>query len=398
MPMKISRSLTRRLLLAVFAVLLAGAAVFVALRAGPLAPVRVTVVRATQGNLAPSLFGIGTVEARRAYLVGPTIAGRVRRVLVDVGDTVRAGQLLAEMDPVDLDERMTASEASIARGTAAVDAAQALLADARAREELATVNLRRYVDLGTKNFVAPSAVEARVQEQASAQAAVRAADANLVAARRDGQRLGAERAAVHQQRESMKLLAPTNGLVTSREAEPGSTVIAGQAVLRLVDPATMWVKTRIDQSRAGGLATQLSARVVLRSMPATPLAGRVVRIETVSDSVTEERIALVAFDTQHAGVSIGELAEVSVALPTVANAVLLPDASLRRVDGKTGVWRVDNDTPRFVPVRTGATSLDGQVQVLEGVAKGDQVVLYSERELGARTRLKVVDSLDGASR
>jgi HlyD family secretion protein len=56
--------------------------------------------------LTPAVFGIGTVQARRSWIVGPTTAGRVLSVRADVGDAVKAGQLLADMDPVDLDQRL----------------------------------------------------------------------------------------------------------------------------------------------------------------------------------------------------------------------------------------------------------------------------------------------------
>eukprot|EP01136_Pigoraptor_vietnamica_P028878 Opistho-1_new@7708 len=88
---------------------------WLATRTGPLAPVRVTVAEVSRGELQPSLFGIGTVEARRDYLIGPTTAGRVQRVLVDVGEAVVAGQLLAEMEPVDLEARLRAGDAAVAR-------------------------------------------------------------------------------------------------------------------------------------------------------------------------------------------------------------------------------------------------------------------------------------------
>lgn len=97
---------TRRLALIGLGILLVAAMTYVVMRSGPLAPTRVTVVQAAAGQLTPQLFGIGTVEARRSYLIGPTTAGRVRAVAVDVGDTVKAGQPLAEMDPVDLDEQI----------------------------------------------------------------------------------------------------------------------------------------------------------------------------------------------------------------------------------------------------------------------------------------------------
>jgi HlyD family secretion protein len=367
----------------------------VVMRSGPLAPTRVTVVQATEGRLTPALFGIGTVEARRSYLIGPTVAGRVRAVAVDVGDTVKAGQLLAEMDPVDLDERVAALDASVARAGSAVAAAEAQRHDAQARKELAAVNARRYVELGQQNFISAGAVEARLQEQASADAVVTAATANLAAARLDQQRLAAERGGLRRQRANVRLLAPADGVVTSRDAEPGSTVVAGQAALRLIEPSSLWVKVRLDQARSAGLAAGLPAQVVLRSNPGQALAGKVARVEAVSDSVTEERVAQVGFDQAPAGLSVGELAEVTLSLPATASAVLLPNAAIKRLQAQVGVWVIDDGTLRFAPVRIGQASLDGQVQILEGLKAGTTVIVHSEKDLGAHSRITVVGSLAG---
>ena len=397
--------LSRRVGLSLLGVLLVGAMAFVVMRSGPLAPVRVTVLRVGEGSLTPALFGIGTVEARRAYLIGPTVAGRVRQVAVDVGDSVKSGQLLAEMDPVDLDERLAALDASISRAVSATAGAQAQRQDAVARKDLAALNARRYLDLGEKNFISAGVVEGKLQEQVSADAALSGADANLSAARQDVKRLAAERAGLVQQRANLRLLAPSDGVVISREAEAGSTVVAGQAVLRLIEPSSLWVKARFDQGRSTGLVAGLRAEIVLRSNPARPLAGRVARVEAVSDSITEERIAQVAFDPLPAGVSVGELAEVTLALAATAPALLLPNASIKRradlASGQpggggghgTGVWRIADDTLHFAPVRLGLSSLNGQVQILEGLQAGDRIVVFSEKELTAGSRIKVVDSL-----
>lgn len=70
-----------------------------------------------------NFFGIGQVEARHSWMVGPTVAGRVLSVKVDVGDTVQPGQLLAEMDPVDLEQRLAALDASLARAQSTRQAA-----------------------------------------------------------------------------------------------------------------------------------------------------------------------------------------------------------------------------------------------------------------------------------
>ncbi|MGE5115695.1 MAG: efflux RND transporter periplasmic adaptor subunit, partial [Betaproteobacteria bacterium] len=191
----------------------------------------------------------------------------------------------------------------------------------------------------------------------------------------------------------LRLLAPADALVVGRDAEPGSAVMAGQPVVRLVEPASLWVRTRFDQGRAAGLAVGLPAAVALRSNPDSPLAGRVARIEAVSDSVTEERIVQVAFDRMPAGVSIGELAEVTVRLPPAPASLVVPNASVRQRGDQTGVWLAGDGRPRFVPVRLGAAGLDGRVQVLDGIAAGDLVVVHSERDLAANSRIRVVDAL-----
>lgn len=395
--MKLQGILSRRVTLALLGLVLIGALLAVLVRAGPLAPMRVTVSTVTEGQVSPALFGIGIVEARRAYLIGPTVAGRVLKVLVDVGDSVKAGQLLAEMDPVDLEQRMAALAASTGRAASALAAAQAQWHDALARQSLARTNARRNVELADKNFISSGALESKLQEQASADAVAQAAQANLDGARQEIVRLQAEQAGLRQQRKTIRLMAPANGVVTAREAEAGSTVVAGQAVLRLVDPASLWVKARFDQGRSAGLASGLPASIVLRSNPATPLTGKVARLELLSDSVTEERVAQIAFDPLPAGVTVGELAEVTLQLGTAAPSLLLPNASLKRRGNQTGVWRLGQDGLRFVPVRSGVSGLDGQVQVLEGLKAGDQVVVYSEKELTEGARFRAVDALVAAA-
>ncbi|MBI4290525.1 MAG: efflux RND transporter periplasmic adaptor subunit [Betaproteobacteria bacterium] len=371
---------------------------WVATRSGPLAPIRVTVVQVARGEVAPALFGIGAVGAQRSYAIGPTVAGRVKRVLIDVGDRVKAGQLLAEMDPVDLDSRVASADAAAARARSAVATAEAQVHDARSRQKLASSEARRYVGLVQKGFVSSSAVDGKLQQEESADAQIAAAESALASARADAGRLDAERAGANQQRMNVRLVAPSDGAVTSRDAEPGSTVVAGQTVIKMVDPASLWVTTRLDQGRSAGLRVGLTAQIVLRSNPRSTLTGKVVRIEPLSDSATEERIAQVAFDRLPTGISIGEMAEVSLHLPAVKDALLIPNAALRHRGAQTGVWMRSEGRLRFVPVTAGDQGLDGKVQIIDGLKAGDEVVVYSERDLEDGSRIEVVSALAGKTR
>lgn len=397
MKQRLSLNGRRLVLLAVLLPLL-GLFVFVVLRAGPLAPVPVVAATVEERALTPALFGIGTVAARYTYRIGPTVAGRVQQVSVEVGERVRAGQVLGEMDPVDLDERLAAQQAAQLRARANVAAAQAQVADVSARRTYAAAQAERYEQLLHAHTVSTDAVEAKRQELQVAEAGLTAARANLEAARQELERVQAEQAALVQQRDNLRLLAPVDGLVTARAADPGTTVLAGQPVVEVVDPASLWVHVRFDQLRASGLRAGLPAQVVLRSQAMQPLAGKVLRIEPLADAQTEEFLAKVVFDVLPATLPpIGELAEVTVAQPALPPMPVVPSASVQRVDGRLGVWRIVNDALEFAVVELGASDLDGWVQIRSGLQAGERVVAYSQRALAARHRIALVERLPGVA-
>lgn len=358
--------------------------VYVILRSGPLAPVAVTTADVVAHPVSPALFGIGTVEARYTYRVGPTYAGRIKRVDVQVGDRVKAGQSLGEMDPVDLGERIRAQDAAARR-------AEAQLREADARQRYAQTQAHRYEQLLPVHAISEEMVATKRQES-------QVADAARHGAREELARAHADRAALLAQRGNLQLLAPVDGLVTVRHADPGTTVVAGQAVVDVVDPRSVWINVRFDQLGAHGLAAQLPAQVALRSRNRTKLPAHVLRVEPIADAVTEETLAKVTFDTLPQPLPpLGELAEVTVALRAHPAAPMVPNAAIRHLNNTLGVWRLTDGDLHFTPVELGATDLDGNVQVRKGLKSGDRVVVYSEKALTAHSRIHVVQRLAGAT-
>ena len=380
-------------------VLGAGAVVALALIAwlatsqGPLASVKVTVASVEHGPLVGSAFGIGVLESRRSYSIGPTSASRVLRVLVDQGDRVTAGQLLAELDPVDMEERLEAARLAARRAASTVRAAEAQVEEARSRAALAGASARRWSQLHAQGFVSQEVVDAKRHEASAADAAGQATAAQRSAALDDLGRARADLAATGKLRAQARLRSPVDGVVSARLVEPGTTVVAGQAVLQVIDPATLWVRTRIDQGQAGGMRQGLPAQVVLRSDPQHTHAATVQRVDWVSDAVTEERVVNVAFQSPPEGLSVGELAEVTIRTVDRADALIVPAAAVKRVGRQECVWRIDGGRLAFQPVKVGLTTLDGRSEILEGPRHGDAVVVHSERSLGPDSRVKVVESI-----
>jgi RND family efflux transporter MFP subunit len=369
---------------------------YVALRAGPLAPIEVTVEQVASKALQPALFGIGTVEARFTHKIGPTVAGRIKRVDVQVGDSVKAGHLLGEMDPVDLDDKIAGQVATVKRAQASVLAVEAQVQEVAARKAFAQVQSQRYALLLASHSVSEEGASIKRQELEIAHASFAAVQANLDASRQELLRARADREGLLRQRMNLRLISPIDGTVSRRDADAGTTVVAGQSVVEVIEPQSVWVNVRFDQQRSQGLTVPLPAKIVLRSRTGEPLEGRLVRVEPHSDAVTEEVLAKVEITLRPSVMPpIGELAEVSVALPAQTVLPVVSNASLQRVDGRLGVWVIGNDQLNFVPVKTGVSDLEGQVQILHGLSGGERVVVYSHKALKASSRIKVVGSIAG---
>ncbi len=355
---------------------------------GPLAPAKVMTAKVRQDKLQPNVFGIGTVEARLSYTVGPTQAGRILKVYADQGDEVAVGEVLGEIDPVDLEQRLTALAAAVSRSEGTVAVAEAQLRDLSSQNDLAQTTAARYRELYAKEAISRELLDTKHNAADAAQAKMDAGYASLLSARDEVARAKADYRAMQEQQRNLRLVSPVKGIIVSRDAEPGATVVAGQAVFHLVDPQTIWVKTRIDQARFHGIAVNQQAKVVLRSQPQVPLTGKVVRLEVQADTVTEERFVNVAFEKPSGIFPLGELAEVTIQLPPIANALIVPTAAVKRSKKQDNVWLIEDGKLRLQPVTIGAQSLDGHTQIMAGLKAGDEVVVFSGKALSEGMRVR----------
>ncbi|HUX90876.1 MAG TPA: efflux RND transporter periplasmic adaptor subunit [Gallionellaceae bacterium] len=370
--------------------LVAGVFAWIVTTQGPLAAIKVTLGKASNGTLTNGVFGVGTLEARHSYNLAPTLTSRVSRILVDQGDRVRAGQLLAEMDAVDLNDRVTSSQQAAERSLYAIRVAEAQLAEANSRALTASAAYTRFADLRAGGYVSQEMLDAKLHEKNAALSAVASASAALSSAQLDQVRTRADADGVGKLRAQTRLLSPVAGIVTARLAEPGVTVVAGQSIIQVIDPASLWIRTRIEQKQVGLVRVGQTAEIVLRSQPNTVLPGRVIRVEQIGDAITEERIVNVEFAASAAGAMVGELAEVTIKLPQLEHALSIPAAALKQLDKQEGVWVMQDGRVQFKPVKSGLSTLEGRTQIISGLAEGEEVIVYSQQELRAGMKVKVV--------
>ncbi len=326
-------------------------------------PLEVPVAR-EERDVPIRVFGLGTIEAQVASRIGFEVAGTLAGVLVDHGDRVSAGSVIARLAPAAQEARVAKAEAGLqnaeaqqGRVAAAFDRAQAQAQQKRA----IALRRRELAGRGTTSLEAAEIAETEVVTSAADLAVARAdldvARAALADARAT---LQAERTALAKH----SLVAPYDALVIARLREPGAALVPGEAVFSLVDPRTLWALAHVDEARAGGIREGQPAEVRLRSLPGEVFQGRVVRIGLESDRVTEERRIYVRCLRCPTQPILGEQVQVEVETGRLPAARLVPEAAVEGFDGATGrAWVIEDGVLRQRALRFTARTLDARLAV-----------------------------------
>jgi len=377
------RNLARRhWTLALAALAIVSVAAFASWRLLRAVPVELATV--ARGSIPAQVAGPGTVQARVPVTISARLTSTIVEITADVGDSVHAGQVLVSLDARDLAARRGAvlkQQESIARQ---VDAADAAVAKARADLELAHLRQHRDADLHRQGFVSLASLDASTAGSRAAEAALQSAEASREARRADQGAVAQELRAAGAQLAYTRLTTPMAGLVVQRLAEPGTTVSPGTPILRLVDPRSLWVATRVDEALVARVMPGQPASIRLRSGAVVP--GRVERIAMQSDAATRELDVHVAFIGAPPRVAIDQEADVRIEVGRDEGLAVPAGALTQDANGRTGALQVVAGRTRFVPVVTG-TAGDGRVLVREGLQAGDTVVANA-RDAKAGMRVK----------
>lgn len=303
------------------------------------------------------------IRARTESRLGFRVGGKLQSRSVEVGQQVKAGQLLAQLDAADL--------------RLAQDAALAAQRAAKSSYELAQAEFKRYQDLRAQGFISALELERR--------------ETTLQAQKSQWEQANAQAAVQGNQAGYSRLTATASGVITSVDAEPGTVLAAGAPVLRLAHDGPRDAVFAVPEDGAQALRALLGRQgaVQVRLWGASDTLPATVReVSASADAAT--RTFLVKADLRAASLQLGQTATVMVALPQRSGVTRLPLTAVMQQQGQTAVWVLDTASMTVKVQPVVLAGADGNtVVVASGLSPGQTVVTAGVHTLTSGQKVKL---------
>lgn len=348
-----------------------------------------------RGDLALTVAANGTLQPTRTVNVGSELSGTVRRVLVDVNDQVRKGQVLVELDTAKLDAQLGRSRAALASAQARLTQSQASLREAEA-------NLQRLEEVRRiSGGKLPSAAELD-----TGRAALERAQAEVVAAKASVDDAKASLVTVETDLSKASIKSPIDGVVLTRSVDPGNAVAASLQAVTLFTVAEDLQKLRlevaVDEADVGSVQPGQKASFTVSAYPARNYPASVTRVDygaTKTDNVVTY-VARLDVDNHDLSLRPGMTASATINATERTGVLLVPNPALRftptQADAgskaKGGGGLVDQIMPRG-PVRN--RNPNGARP--EGGSPGQTRTLWLLRQVDGKEQLEKVQVTTGLS-
>jgi RND family efflux transporter MFP subunit len=368
------------------------------------------VVVTSKAYLAPPTADLslpGNIEAVYVASLYARANGYVKRRLVDIGDKVYAGQLLAEIESPEIDQELAQAKAAasqtkaayeqakanLVESQAAVTQSQANLEQAKANQEIAQTTDRRWSRLVAKGVLPRqegderrSAYNARQAEVAAAQAGIQTAQATVVA-RQAGisaaqANISAAQANVNRLEQMVsfeRVAAPFDGVITERKVERGDLVTAGSGTAQshlfsIAQPDILRIQVQVPQAYAAEIRNGQTAHVSVRGQGQTVVTGKVVRSADALNAESRTLLTEIQVDNRKGTLLPGMYAEVQFVLPRTRSMVLVPADTLVVNGSGTRVITLGSDQKVHYQTIQIGRDLGSEVEVLSGLQGGEQLV------------------------
>lgn len=301
------------------------------------------------GPLTRTLPLTGTFTALNETTVKAKVAGELVEVTVREGESVKRGQTLARIDQTEVQARVAARQADVEA--------------ARAQLIWAQKNRNTQKALLDKNFISQNAFDNVQSNQDVAIARLRAAEADLVVAKKS---LG-----------DSVLTAPMDGIVAQRHAQPGERVPLDARIITIVDLARLELGASVPAASIGRVKVGQSVAFRVDGFGAREFAGRIERINPSTTAGSRVISVYAVIENREAVLRPGMFAQGEIVLERTENALVIPVSALREEAGQSFVYAIENGVLRRKPVKAGPVGGVDSVPVIEGLRAGDIIVRHN---------------------
>ncbi len=325
----------------------------------------------------------GTVRARTTTVLSSRVMSAIAAVTVKPGDRVRAGQVLVRLDARQLAAGQAGANAGLAAALEGAAAAEADAEGAASALALARASHARIARLAERKVATPAEIDAAVAALRGAEARMKAAEARKaeIASAIDGARAAARNASVDAS--FAAIVAPFDGVVTEKIAEPGTIALPGAPLLTIEDIRQYRLEVSVDVADTARVAVGSTVPVAIAGLP--PLEGTVAEISPAVDAAAQAYTIKVALPPTP-GLRSGLYGRARFR-GAEQQVVAVPAAALVRRGQLTLVFVDENGTARLRYVHLG-TPLGDRIAVLSGLAQGERVVVNPPASLADGVRLR----------
>jgi RND family efflux transporter MFP subunit len=336
----------------------------------------VTVVGVERSAATGTLILPGSIEAVTEAPVLARASGYIQRRYVDIGDRVKTGQLLAEIEAPELDQQVHQAQAAVEQAGSALEQANANLQQGIANEQLAKVTAERWKNLVAKGVVSRQDNDTYQAQYAAQQANVQALEKAVAAARSNIAAAQANLSRFADLQGFKSVRAPFAGVITVRNVDVGALVSEASTLLfRIAQTDRLRTYVNVPQSDAGSVHVGQTARLAINDLGGRQFTGTVTRTANALDPSSRTLLTEVQVPNSGGLLLPGMYTQVDLTTPRTNPPLLIPgDTLVVRGNGPQVAVVGASQTVHFQPIKLGRDYGD-KIEVLSGLEAGQQVVV-----------------------
>jgi len=358
----------------------------------------VTVSPVKRAGATSSLVLPGNIQAVTEAPVLARASGYIKTRSADIGDRVKEGQVLAEIEAPELDQQIRQAHAAIDQAQSTIEQSQAALQQGQSNEGLAKITAEREQKLFDRNVVSRQDNDTAQMQYAAQQSNVQALGKAVSAARNSASAFQANLARLNDLKNYLTVRAPFAGVITVRNIDVGALVNEGSTLLyRIAQTDRLRTYLNVPQADAGNVRVGQHASLTVPDLGGRKFSGLVTRTSNALDPASRTLLAEVQVDNANGALMPGMYSEVDLAVPRKDPPLIIPgDTLVVRSDGPQVAVVGSDGVVHFKLIHLGRDFGD-RLEVLDGLEEGQMLAVNPGDTVREGVRIKPMAAAEKAA-